>query len=123
MGSASVSEVLLKAGAVKPLGTDVGPIPKHTLEKEYMVNYSREPCPTPAFIIDQPSGSHLAGAPTQPKVTWQAEPNMSIATLHTPLQAIAQAGHQHSLFRSQQGSLKTCNEVMHAWDRSHEAFT
>ncbi len=101
-GSTTVSEMLLKAGNVKSPGRDVGPMPKYTPEKEYKVDYSREPYPPPAFRIDQPSSSHLEKALDQPKSTWHANPNMSQATLHGHLQALAQGGFQHALFRSQQ---------------------
>ena len=121
-GSAAMSATLLKAGAANPPGKNVGSIPKFTPDKEYVVDYSREPCPPPAFKVDQPSGSDLAEAPSQPKKTWHSNPNMSQATLHTHLQAVAQAGYQRALFRSQQGMLRTRHEAMHLWDHSTEAF-
>ncbi len=91
-GSAAVSNVLLKAGGVKPLGKDVGPMPKFTPDKEYKVDYSRERCPPPSFRVDQPAGSHLVSAPDRPIKTWHTNPNMSQATLHTHLEALAQGG-------------------------------
>ncbi len=121
-GSVAMSEMLLKAGSVKPPGKDVGPMPKFTPDKEYKVDYSREPCLPPTFRVDQPSGSHLAGAPDQPKSTWHTNPNMSQATLHTHLQALAQGGFQQASFRSQQGWFRTRTEAMHVWDRSNDAF-
>ncbi len=45
-----------------------------------------------------------------------------MATLHGHLQALAQAGFQHALFRSQQGMLQTRTEAMRVWDRSNDAF-
>ncbi len=121
-GSTAVGEMLLKAGSVKPLGQGVGPMPKYTPGKEYKVDYSKEPCPPPAFQLDQPGGSHLEGAPEQPKSTWHADPNMSLATLQEHLKALAQAGSQHTLFRSQQGMLRTRTEAICVWDRSNDAF-
>ncbi len=47
---------------------------------------------------------------------------MSRATLHHHLQALAQGGFQHVLFRSQQGLFRTRMEALHVWDRSNEAF-
>ena len=113
LGSTTASEMLLKAGGVKPPGKDVGPKPKYTPGKEYKVDYSKEPCPPPAFQLDQPGGCHLEGASEQPKSTWHADPNMSQATLQGHLQALAQAGSRHALFRSQQGMLRTRMETMH----------
>ncbi len=52
LGSAAVSEMLLKAGSVQPPSSDVGPMPKYTPDKEYKVDYSKEPCPAPAFQLD-----------------------------------------------------------------------
>ena len=121
-GSAAVSEMLLKAGSAKPPGKSVGPIPKYSHDKEYKVDYSREPCPAPAFQRDQPGGSHLEGAPEEPKSTWRADPHMSMATLQDNLRVIAQAGSRHALFRSQQGMLRTCSEALRVWERSNEAF-
>ncbi len=121
-GLIAVSEMLLKAGSVKPSGKDVGPMPKFTPDKEYEVDYSREPCPPPTFKVDQPSGSHFTGAPAQPKSTWHTNPNMSQVTLHTHLQALAQGGSQQALFGCQQGQLRTRTEALHVWDRSNEVF-
>ncbi len=47
---------------------------------------------------------------------------MSVATLQGHLDALAQAGSQHALYRSQQGMLRTRTEAMRVWDRSNEAF-
>ena len=121
-GSTAASDVLLKAGGVKPPGKDVPPMPRYTPGREYKVDYSREPCPPPAFQLDQPGGSHLEGAPEEPKSTWHANPNMSMATLQGHLQAIAHAGSQHALYRSQQGMLRTSSEAIRVWDRANEAF-
>ncbi len=121
-GSTATSKLLLKAGGVKPPGKGVGPMPKYTPGKEYKVDYSKEPCPPPAFQLNQPGGSHLKGAPEQPKSTWHADPNMSLATLQEQLKALAQAGSQHALFRSQQGMLRTRSEAIRVWDRSNDAF-
>ena len=117
-----MSKMLFKAGSAKTPGKGVGPMPKYTPGKEYKVDYSREPCLPPTFQLDQPSSSHLEKALEQPKQTWQADPNMSQATLHGHLQALAQSGSQHVLFRSQQGMLRTRMEAMRVWDRSNEAF-
>ena len=97
-------------------------MPKYTPGKEYKVDYSKEPCPPPAFQLDQPGGSHLERVSEQPKSTWRADPSMSQATLHGHLQALAQSGFQHALFHSQQGMLRTRSEAIHIWDRSNEAF-
>ena len=121
-GSTAVSKMLLKAGSAKPPGKGVEPMPKYTPGKEYKVDYSKEPCPPPAFQLDQPGGSHLEGAPEQLKLTWHADPNMSLATLQGHLKALAQAGSQHALFRSQQGMLRTRTEAIRIWDRSNDAF-
>ncbi len=121
-GSTAVGEVLLKAGGVQPPRPDVGPMQKYTPGKEYKVDYSKEPCPPPAFQLDQPRGPHLEGAPEQPKLTWHADPNMSMATLQGHLQALAQAGSQHALYRSEQGMLRTRTEAMRIWGRSNDAF-
>ena len=110
-GSSTVGEMLLKAGGVQPPRSDVRPMPKYTPGKEYKVDYSKEPCPPPAFQIDQPRGSHLEGNPEQPKSTWHADPNMSMATLQGHLQTLAQAGSQHALYRSQQGMLRRAGLV------------
>ncbi len=120
-GSIAVSEMLLKAGGIKRIGKGIRPMPKYTPEKEYKVDYSQEPCPPPAFRLDQPSSSHLEKAIEQPKSTWHANPNMSQATLHGHLQALAQGSFQHALFRSQQGMFQTRTEAMRVWDR-YEAF-
>ncbi len=114
--STTVSTMLLKAGSVKPPGKEVGPMPKYTPGKEFKVDYSKEPCPPTAFQLDQPGGSHLEGASEQPKSTWHTDPNMPQATLQGHLQALAQAGSQHALFRSQQGMLRTRTEALHVWD-------
>ncbi len=119
-GSTAASEMLLKAGGIKPPGKDAKPMPKYTPGKEYKVDYSREPCPPPVFQLDQPGGSHLEGAPEQPKSTWHADPNMSMATLQGHLKALAQAGSQHALYRSQQGLLRTRSEAIRVWDCSNE---
>ncbi len=121
-GSTAVSEMLLKAGSVKLTGKGARPMPKYTPEKEYKVDYSQEPCPPPAFQLDQPSGCHLEKALKQPKSTWHADPNMSQATLHGHLQALAQNGSQHVLFCSQQGMLRMRTEAIRVWDHSNEAF-
>ena len=121
-GSTAVGEMLLKAGSVQPPRSDVGPMPKNTPDKEYKVDYSKEPCPPPAFQLDQPRGSHLEGNLEQPKSTWRADPNMSMATLQGHLEALAQAGSQHVLYRSQQGMLRTRSEAMRVLDRLNEAF-
>ncbi len=121
-GSTAASEVLLKAGGVKPPGKDVRPVPKYTPGREYRVDYSKEPCPPPAFQLDKPGGSHLEGALEEPKSAWHADPNMSMVTLQGHLQALAQTGSQHALFRSQQGMLRTRSEAIRIWDRSNEAF-
>ncbi len=121
-GSTAVSTMLLKAGGVQPPKSGVGPVPRYTPDKEYKVDYSKEPCPAPAFQLDQPRGSHLEGNPEQPKSTWRADPNMSMATLQGHLEALAQAGSQHALYRSQQGMLWTRTEAMRVWDRSNDAF-
>ncbi len=121
-GPVAVSEMLLKAGGAKALGKSVGPIPRHSHDREYRVDYSREPCPAPAFQLDQPRGSHLEGSHDEPKSTWHADPRMSLATLQDNLQAIAQAGSRHALYRSQQGMLRTRSEAFHVWERSNEAF-
>ena len=89
---------------------------------EYKVDYNKEPCPPPFFQFDQPGGSHLERALEQPKSTWHVDPDMSQATLHGHLQALAQSGSQHALFRSQQGMLRTRSEAIRIWDRSNEAF-
>ncbi len=62
--SKAVSTTLLKAGGAAHLGKDVGSIPKRAPGKKYMVDYSMEPCPAPTYKVDQPSGSHLTGAPS-----------------------------------------------------------
>ena len=121
-GSSTVGEMLLKAGSANPPGKGVGPMPKYTPGKEYKVDYSKEPCPPPAFQLDQPGGSHLEGAPEQPKSTWHADPNMSLATLQGHLKALAHAGFQHAFFRSQQGMLQTRMEAIRVWDCSNDAF-
>ncbi len=121
-GSTAVSEALLKAGGVKPPGKDIRPMPKYTPGKEYKVDYSREPCPPPAFQLEQPGGSHLEGALEELKSTWRADPNMSMATLQGHLQSIAHAGSQHALYRSQQGMLRTRSEAIRVWDRANDAF-
>ena len=121
-GSTAMGEMLLKAGSVQPPRPDVGLMPKYTPGKEYKVDYSKEPCPPPAFQLDQPRGSHLEGTPEQPKSTWHADPNMSMATLQGHLQALAQASSQHALYHSQQGMLRTRSEAMRVWDRSNDAF-
>ncbi len=121
-GPVAVSEMLLKAGGAKALGKSVGPIPRHSHDWEYKVDYSREPCPPPAFQLDQPGGSHLEESHDKPKSTWRAHPRMSLATLQDNLQAIAQAGSRHALYRSQQGMLRTCSEAFHVWQRSNEVF-
>ena len=93
-GSTATSEMLLKVGGVKPPGKDVGSTPRYTPGKWYKVDYSKEPCPPPAFQLDQPGGSHLEGAPEQPKSTWHSDPNMSMATLQGHLKALAQASSE-----------------------------
>ncbi len=45
-----------------------------------------------------------------------------MVTLQDNLQAIAQAGSRHALYRSQQGMLRTRSEAFHVWERSNEAF-
>ncbi len=45
-----------------------------------------------------------------------------MATLQGHLEALAQAGSQHALYRSQQGMLRTRTEAIRVWDRSNEAF-
>ncbi len=47
---------------------------------------------------------------------------MSLATLQGHLKALAQAGSQHALFRSQQGMLQTRTEAIRVWDCSNDAF-
>ncbi len=121
-GLTAMSELLLKAGGVKPPGPGVKSAPRHTPRREYKVDYSREPCPRPAFQLDQPGGSHLEGALEEPRSTWHAYPNMSMATLRGHLQALAQAGSAHALYRSQQGMLQTRSEAIRVWDRSNDAF-
>ncbi len=121
-GSTAASNALLKAGGVRPPGKDVPPMPRYTPGREYKVDYSREPCPPSAFQLDQPGGSHLEGAPEEPRSTWHANPNMSMATMQEHLQAIAQAGSRHALYRSQQGMIRTRSEAICVWDRANEAF-
>ena len=121
-GSTAASEALLKAGGVKPPGKDARPMPKYTHGKEYKVDYSREPCPPPAFQLDQPGGSYLKGSVEEPRTTWHADLNMSIATSQGHLQALAQAGSRHALYRSQQGMLQTRTEAIRVWDRANDAF-
>ena len=117
-----MSERLLKAGGAKTLGKSAGPIPKYSHDKEYKVDYSREPCPAPTFQLGQPGGSHLEGSHEEPKSTWHTDPRMSMATMQDNMRAIAQAGSRHALFRSQQGRLWTRTEAFHVWERSNEAF-
>ena len=117
-----VSATLLKAGEAAPHGKDVGSIPKLTSEKEYAVDYSWEPCPPPTFKIDPPAGSHLGGAPSRPKSTWESNAHMSQATLHGHIHAIAQAGYQHALYHTFEGLMRMRNEAYHVWDHSAEAF-
>ncbi len=88
-GSTAMSTMFLKAGGVQPPKSDVGPVPRYTPDKEYKVDYSKEPCTPPAFQLDQPRGSHLEGNPEQPNSTWRADPNMSMATLQGHLEALA----------------------------------
>ncbi len=45
-----------------------------------------------------------------------------MATLQGHLQALAQAGSAHALYRSQQGMLQTRSEAICVWDRSNDAF-
>ncbi len=117
---AAMSATLLKAG-VTPPGKEIGTIPKRTPDKEYVVDYSRDiysrSCPPPTFQVSQPSGSHSAGSPSQPKSTWETNTHMSQATLHGHIQAIAEAGYQHALYRTFQGLVQTRNEAYHVWDR------
>ncbi len=120
--STAVSEMLRTAGGVKTLGKDVGSIPKYSHDREHRVDYSREPCPAPTFLLDQPGGSHLEGSHTEPRSTWQADTHRSLATLQDNLRAIAQAGSRQALYRSQQGMLRTRSEAFHVWERSNEAF-
>ncbi len=47
---------------------------------------------------------------------------MSMATLQGHLQALAQAGSAHVLYRSWQGMFRTRSEAIRVWDRSNDAF-